>query len=72
MQADWAFNVHLGTNTGKMRKAEQPQLPWLRDMKKFLIMKSGDIQIKQNKICSAKSSLYSRFIGSQIGSEEGK
>lgn len=65
MQADWAFNVHLGTNTGKMRKAEQPQLPWLRDMKKFLIMKSGDIYTKINNICRAKSSLLRRFIGSQ-------
>lgn len=65
MQADWAFNVHLGTNTGKMRKAEQPQLPWLRDMKKFLIMKSGDIYTKINYICRAKSSLLRRFIGSQ-------
>lgn len=65
MQADWVFNVHLGTNTGKMRKAEQPQLPWLRDMKKFLIMKSGDIYTKINNICRAKSSLLRRFIGSQ-------
>lgn len=65
MQADWAFNVHLGTNTGKMRKAEQPQLPWLRDMKKFLIMKSGDIYTKINNICRAKSSLWRLFIGSQ-------
>lgn len=65
MQADWAFNVHLGTNTGKMRKAEQPQLPWLRDMKKFLIMKSGDIYTKINNICRAKSALLRRFIGSQ-------
>lgn len=67
MQADWAFNVHLGTNTGKMRKAEQPQLPSLRDMKKFLIMKSGDIPVytKINNICRAKSSLLRHFIGSQ-------
>lgn len=34
-------------------------------MKKFLIMKSGDIYTKINNICRAKSSLLRRFIGSQ-------
>lgn len=51
----------------KWGKLSNHSYPDFRDMKKFVIMKSGDIYryTKINNICRAKSSLLRHFIGSQ-------
>lgn len=68
MQADWAFNVHLGTNTGKMRKAEQPHYTvtltsWHEKILNHEIWRYT--KINNTGLCRAKSSLLRHFIGSQ-------
>lgn len=65
MQADWAFNVHLGTNTGKMRKAEHATTVTLTSWHEKILNHEIWRYTKINNICRAKSSLLRHFIGSQ-------
>lgn len=65
MQADWVFNVHLGTNTGKMRKAEHATTVTLTSWHEKILNHEIWRYTKINNICRAKSSLLRHFIGSQ-------